>query len=558
MIRQRLRIEPLLRGALLVLGCVAAALASSTAQAAERPARIVEVAVHRQGRMRLVEGVPYLTLAGTYEEMGEQYGALMKDRIAPGPPPPSHPLAAEERHRLEALLGPRYGPFLRGVAAGQGRAFDDVLGSVFELPAQGCSSILAKAHPAGGGTRLLHAKNLDLPGPPVENSHVVVELRPAGELRMITTTNLGIADGMNERGITVSVNSGPACPGSSAGRPLHPQTEVLTGRMLDLLATARSLADADRVITAAPIDASMLLIVGSAADGDGAIFDLACGTVRKTGMRAAETLFATNQYLHPDLTPPADLRQCPRYRLLDDRLRGARIAGADDVAAALADAGGEYGVNNFMTRHSVIYDGGALALRLALRPGYAAWGTWIEYDWAHDRATVLRDALFDLGPVALRSQPPEKVAAIREVLPGYSDQVGLWAELDRTLAQAGAARAGPGYTVYHGGADGRVDVETVQPVVALAHDAGRVRFRVADAVQVASVTHHGPHSTLRAAHAALAAWMEEHGYAAAGPVRENWLRGSWNEPEPRRWTTVVEVPVAPRAPEPANRGAGVP
>ena len=56
--------------------------------------------------------------------------------------------------------------------------------------------------------------------------------------------------------------------------------------------------------------------------------------MRRTAMRGADQLFVTNKYLHPDLTPPEELRACPRYRILDDRLRGARLAGPD----ALLDA----------------------------------------------------------------------------------------------------------------------------------------------------------------------------------------------------------------------------
>lgn len=531
-----------------------AALLAGSAHPAEGPARasepgkgraawVAEGATHGRGRMRFVEGIPFLTLAGTWSEMGEQYGAFMKQRL--GPAGPSTPLPPGERRRLERFLGPRTGPFLRGVASGFGAPLDDVLRAVFGGPPQGCSSILARARPDAGEPRLLHAKNLDLPGS-IERAHAVVEFRPAGELRFVATTVAGVSDGMNERGITLSIDAGPGCRAAAQAGPAAPQGPGLLERMLELLATARSLADGDRVVRAGPIDAAMLLVVGSAAEGDGAVYDLACGAVRRTAMGSRDQLFATNTYLHPDLTPPASLRECPRYRLLDDRLRGRRIATPEDVEAALADAGVGAGVNNPITRQSVVYDAGAKVLRLAVARGYAAWGTWIEYDWAQDRATVLREALFDLGPVAPRTRAAEKVASLREPLPGASDQVRLWAELDRRLALAGATRAGAGTTVYHGDAAGRVDVEVLQPVSELPADAGdRVSFRVTDPIEVASVTHRGPHSTLAAAHVALAAWMQEHGCTAVGPTRERWLRGAWNEPDPRRWETQVEIPVAP-------------
>jgi hypothetical protein len=350
---------------------------------AERPARLVEAAVHGRGRMRLVEGVRFLTLEGSYEQMGEQYGALMSDRMGVTR---STPLAPEQRERLERSLGPRFGPFLRGVASGLSVAVDDLLRIVFSLPRQGCSSILARV--PGAGSRLLHAKNLDLPEATL-GGHAVVELRPTGELRFLATTLFGISDGMNERGISISFDAGSGCPASAPAQTANPGAPELLGRTFDLLATAGSLADADRVVSAVPVDAAMILVVGAAAEMGGTAYDLACGMLRRTPMGSADHLFATNTYLHPDLTPPGVLRECPRYRVLDVRLRAAPISGPAALADVLADAGAEHGVNNWDTLQSVIYDGRAGVIRLAVRDGYAAWGPWLEYDWRRDRFTVL-------------------------------------------------------------------------------------------------------------------------------------------------------------------------
>jgi hypothetical protein len=355
------------------------------APATERPARVVQAAVHGRGGMKLVEGIRFLTLEGTYLEMGEQYGALMSDRMVVSR---AAPLAPQDRDRLERSLGPRFGPFLRGVAAGLGVAVDDLLRIVFSLPHQGCSSVLARV-PDGP---LLHAKNLDLPGATL-GGHAVVELRPAGELRFLATTLFGISDGMNERGITASVDAGSGCPPSAPARTANPGAPELAGRMFDLLATAGTLADADRVVSAAPIDAAQILVVGAAGERGGTVYDLACGMLRRTPMGAADHLFATNTYLHPDLAPAGALQQCPRYRLLDVRLRASPITGPGALASVLGDAGAEPGVNNWDTLQSVIYDGRAGVLRLAVRDGYAAWGPWLEYDWRRDRFTVLARAL---------------------------------------------------------------------------------------------------------------------------------------------------------------------
>lgn len=155
-----------------------------------------------------------------------------------------------------------------------------------------------------------------------------------------------------------------------------------------------------------------------------------------------------------------------------------------------------------------------------------------------------RPGLFDLSRVILLERPAMRVATIRTVLPSPADQAAMWSELHRTLDEVHVASAAPGYTVYHGSSDQGVDLEIVQPVLEQSADSGRVKYEMALPARLASVTHRGPHSTLPMAYGALHAWMGERGYAASGPSRETYLRGGWNEQDPRDWETVVEIPVS--------------
>ena len=537
------------RAAVLAVICAALTLASGRAISLDKEAQATLVMTHGRGTLRIVEGVPFLTLSGSYKQMGEEYGALMKERIAKYLPRGVGALTPEERRGLENRLGTRFAGLLQGIAEATGTSYDAILRGIFDLPVQGCSSVLAKVPAGEGRTKLLHAKNLDLPGTPPLEAQAVVELRPEGELRFLTTTILGFSDGMNERGISISLDAGSPCRQDPASPPPPGGAPELINNAMEALATARSLAEADRALTHVVPAGTQLVIVGSATEVDGVVIDLACGTVRRTMMGGEPYLFATNTFLHPDLTPPGTLLECPRYRVLADRLKRDRIAAADDLVGVLSDPGTSSGPNNVLTRQSAIYDAGAGVLRLAVLDGYAAWGKWLEYEWRRDRVKVHREALYRLGEPSLVRRPAAPVAALRATVESYLDQAALWHELEGVLAVAGLEANGPGRTVYHGNAGRQVDLEVVQPVVRLAANTGRVRFEVTSAVEVVSVEHEGPYATLAAVYQSLARWMAEHGYQRAGPSRETWVHGPWNEPDERAWRTIVEIPIASKVRE---------
>ena len=66
------------------------------------------------------------------------------------------------------------------------------------------------------------------------------------------------------------------------------------------------------------------------------------------------------------------------------------------------------------------------------------------------------------------------------------------------------------------------------------------------AARVAFTTFHGPYDTIWNAYVELQAWVVEHGYKAAGPLRETGLVTDDDDVDPRDWVTELSVPVAPR------------
>ena len=65
------------------------------------------------------------------------------------------------------------------------------------------------------------------------------------------------------------------------------------------------------------------------------------------------------------------------------------------------------------------------------------------------------------------------------------------------------------------------------------------------AARVAFTTFFGPYDTIWNAHVELQAWLVEHGFQAAGPLRETGLVAEDDDVDPRDWVTELSVPVSP-------------
>jgi len=57
------------------------------------------------------------------------------------------------------------------------------------------------------------------------------------------------------------------------------------------------------------------------------------------------------------------------------------------------------------------------------------------------------------------------------------------------------------------------------------------------------VVHQGPYETLHLAYNAISVWLEENQYQITGPVRECYLKGAWDELDPKGWITEIQFPV---------------
>ena len=155
--------------------------------------------------------------------------------------------------------------------------------------------------------------------------------------------------------------------------------------------------------------------------------------------------------------------------------------------------------------------------------------------------------------VVIKTVEPLRVAAVRGVIPTYSQQGGLWSELYAYLGRHRAQFAGPCLTLYYedGYTERDVDAEVCQPISGPVPPAagdggasGRVRVHDVPGGLMACAIHHGPYATLNQAYDAILRWIEANGYRLAGPSRDVYLQatgeGNQNEPD---CVTEVQLPV---------------
>ncbi len=130
--------------------------------------------------------------------------------------------------------------------------------------------------------------------------------------------------------------------------------------------------------------------------------------------------------------------------------------------------------------------------------------------------------------VVIKKVEPTRVAAIRDTVPAYSQQGGLWNELYAQVGQSGAQFVGPCLTVYYDEEykERDVDVEVCQPIGGPMPAHGRVKVRELPGGTMASAVHNGAYNRIGQAYDAVMRWIGDNGYKIVGPGRELYLRAA--------------------------------
>ena len=149
--------------------------------------------------------------------------------------------------------------------------------------------------------------------------------------------------------------------------------------------------------------------------------------------------------------------------------------------------------------------------------------------------------------VELKSLPPVKVLSLRGIIPHYRDEGMLWEKLGRYIGENNIQCHKDGYSTYFDEEykEADPDVEIAIPVDAFGKSDGEFVYKeYAEIPQAATVRFSGPFDGgYDAASEKLAGWMEENGYAFAGPLRGHVIVSPDEDSNPDKWLTELQAPV---------------
>lgn len=154
--------------------------------------------------------------------------------------------------------------------------------------------------------------------------------------------------------------------------------------------------------------------------------------------------------------------------------------------------------------------------------------------------------------ISVQPLPAITVASHRETLARRSDLRALCADvIGPEIQRTGCRRTLPIYSfiVEHEQEfkSENIDVEYCEQVEAAMEDTPIVKFRrLPEEPQAVCLKCYGPYEQLHANFAELFQYLDDHGYQVSNLLRYQFVEGPWNQKQPEKWLTIIQVPVAKR------------
>lgn len=170
------------------------------------------------------------------------------------------------------------------------------------------------------------------------------------------------------------------------------------------------------------------------------------------------------------------------------------------------------------------------------------------------RCTMLRNLVDSqnkiqkMEQISIQSLPEIIVASHRETISSYNDLGRLCCEvIGPEMARLGCKCPEPGYcfTIEHNEyRPTNIDIEYCEQVEEMGTDSGIIQFKKIPAVEKAiCMKHFGPYERLYQSYVELFKYIEQQGYKVIGAPRANYIDGIWNQEDPEKWLTMIQVPV---------------
>ena len=166
-------------------------------------------------------------------------------------------------------------------------------------------------------------------------------------------------------------------------------------------------------------------------------------------------------------------------------------------------------------------------------------------DWRNSRKEMKTMEKF-----SIQSLPEIIVASHREVLPDYAAIGSMCVEIIAPeMQRLGCKCPPPGYcfTIEHDREykPTDVDIEYCEQVEEMGEDSAIIQFKRLPAVPKAlCMKHVGPYERFHESYVEAFRYIEEHGYKPVGQFRTCYVDGVWNQEDPEKWLSIIQIPIA--------------
>ena len=150
---------------------------------------------------------------------------------------------------------------------------------------------------------------------------------------------------------------------------------------------------------------------------------------------------------------------------------------------------------------------------------------------------------------SIQSLPEIIVASHREIISDYSALGPLCVnKIGPEMQRLGCKCPPPGYcfTIEHHQEhrSENIDIEYCEQVEAMDEDSDIIQFKRLPAVAKAlCMKHIGPYERFYESYTEAFSYMEEQGYKVAGHPRTCYIDGAWNQEDPERWLSIIQIPI---------------
>lgn len=152
--------------------------------------------------------------------------------------------------------------------------------------------------------------------------------------------------------------------------------------------------------------------------------------------------------------------------------------------------------------------------------------------------------------ISIKAIPAYQVLSLRRIVPTYYSEGDLWNELSAFAKERKIKTTEPAFAVYHDieYKEQNVDIELCVPVNELCKDIAPFRFHIVEPVPIMACTMvYGDFSNIKGGYIAFSKWLQKNSkYRMSNPVRQIVHRGAWNEKNPIKYLTEIQIPLESR------------